>query len=196
MIVPRPGVVFTTAADGDMRGDHSRRSGLGAPDNWATVRQVHGADVVEVACPGDHGAADGLTTRRAGLALAVFTADCLGIVLHGPSQVTVVHAGWRGLAAGVVERAVASMGVVESAAIGPHIRSCCFEVGPEVAARFADHTSQTTWGTTSVDLAAAVEARLPVSPESVDLCTRCGSDTFSHRRDATASRLAAVGWIP
>jgi polyphenol oxidase len=195
MIEARPGAVFTTAADGDMRHTAARaRSGLPLP--WATVSQVHGAAVVEVERPGDHGDADALHTTRPGVPLAVFTADCLGIVLHGSDGVGVVHAGWRGLVAGVVERAVESMGEVTSAVVGPHIRSCCFEVGPEVADQFTDFLAETTWGTVSVDLAAATAARLPVGPEIVGVCTRCGTDTFSHRRDSTVARMAAVGWFP
>ena len=195
MITPADGVAFTTAADGDMRRDLHARARLGLAE-WATVRQVHGASVVEVRESGDHGEADGLFTVEAGLPLAVFTADCLGVVLHGPGRVAVVHAGWRGVAAGAVGNAVARLGDVGSAHIGPHIRPCCFEVGPEVSARFVGHLGRTRAGTMSVDLASAVAAQLPVEPEIVDLCTRCGGDTFSHRRDGTEQRLAAVGWLP
>ena len=195
MIRVAPGVVFTTASDGDMRHDLAARSRLGASADWATVRQVHGSTVVAVETGGDHGDADGLTTTQEGLPLAVFTADCLGIVLHGPTGVAVVHAGWRGLDSGAVESGVEALGAVTSAAIGPHIRPCCFEVGPEVADRFPSHLARTTWGTTSVDLTSVAAARLPVEPEVVDICTRCGADTFSHRRDATTARMAAVGWM-
>lgn len=195
MIRPAPGVVFTTADDGDMRRDRAARQRVGLGSDWATVRQVHGASIAEVDSAGDHGDADGLVTGVRGLPLAVFTADCLGIVIHGPDRVAVVHAGWRGVNAGVVETAVDRFGPVESVHIGPHIRSCCFEVGPEVAAVFGDDLSTTSWGTTSVDLASAVRRRLPVAPEVVDHCTRCGDDSHSHRRDATPARMAAIGWL-
>lgn len=195
MIRPAPGVVFTTAADGDMRRDRTARQRVGLSPEWATVHQVHGASVTEVDRAGDHGDADGLVTEIPGLPLAVFTADCLGIVIHRPGRVAVVHAGWRGVNAGVVEAAVAGFGQVESVHIGPHIRSCCFEVGPEVAELFGDDLSTTSWGTTSVDLASAVRRRLPVAPEVVDHCTRCGDDSFSHRRDGTQARMAAIGWL-
>lgn len=195
MITPADGVAFTTAADGDMRRDAEARRRLGLAE-WATVRQVHGAKVVDATATGDHGEADGLYTTEARLSLAVFTADCMGVVLHGPGRVAVVHAGWRGVAAGAVAAASHRMGEVHSAHIGPHIRPCCFEVGPEVSARFPEHLATTRDGTTSVDLAAAAAAQLPVEPEVVDLCTRCGDDTFSYRRDGTRARLAAVGWLP
>lgn len=195
MITAGPGTVFTTAADGDMRADIRARSRVIPDAEWATVSQVHGADVFDVDTPGFHGAADGLHTRTPGLPLAVFTADCLGVVLRGEDEVAVVHAGWRGVVAGVVDRAVEMMSTVQEVHIGPHIRRCCFEVGPEVAERFEGHLGSTTAGTVSVDLASAVAARLPVKPTVSDLCTRCGSDTFSHRRDGTDTRMATVGWI-
>lgn len=195
MIRPAPGVVFTTAADGDMRRDPGARRQVGIGADWATVRQVHGSSVVEAKHPGDHGDADGVTTHVRGLPVAVFTADCLGIVIHGPDRVSVVHAGWRGVHAGVVDAALEGFGAVESVHIGPHIRSCCFEVGPEVAALFGDDVTTTSWGTTSVDLTSAVTRRLPVRPEVIDRCTRCGDDAFSHRRDGTEARMAAIGWL-
>lgn len=195
MIQPAPGVVFTTADDGDMRADPAARMRLGLPTEWATVRQVHGADVRHVHGPGDHGAADGLRTTIGDLPLAVFTADCLGVVLHGDGEVAVIHAGWRGVVAGIVENAVAALGDIDSVHVGPHIRPCCFEVGPEVAELFPGHTSTTTWGTQSVDLAGAVASRLPVAPVISEMCTRCGDGYFSHRRDGTSHRLAAIGWV-
>lgn len=196
MIRPAPGVVFTTAVDGDVRHGPAAREHLGFGSEWATVRQVHSANVVEACRPGDHGEADGLVTDEPGLPLAVFTADCLGIVLHGPDQVAVIHAGWRGVVAGVVDSALAALGTVDTVHIGPHIRSCCFEVGPEVADLFTEDLTTTTWGTTSVDLAAAVSRQLPVEPRVIERCTRCGDDTYSHRRDGTPARMAAIGWLP
>lgn len=195
MITPADGVAFTTSADGDMRRDLQARDRLGMAE-WATVRQVHGSTVVDAHGGGDHGEADGMFTTEAGLPLAVFTADCLGVVIHGPGRVAVVHAGWRGVASGAVANAVTRVGDVRSAHIGPHIRACCFEVGPEVSARFVGHLGRTRAGTMSVDLASAAAAQLPMQPEVVDLCTRCGTDTFSYRRDGTQERLAAVGWVP
>jgi hypothetical protein len=195
MIRPAAGVVFTTAADGDMRRDPEARAAVGVVGEWATVHQVHGDTVLEVDRPGEHGDADALVTSTVGLALAVFTADCLGIVLHGDRRVGVVHAGWRGIDRGVVARAVDGVGVVTDVHIGPHIRSCCFEVGPEVAEKFEPYLATTTTGAVSVDLVAAVRAQLPVQPVVVEACTKCGTDTFSHRRDSTKQRLAAIGWV-
>lgn len=198
------GAAFTTAADGDVRSDAGAREqasrAIGVSAEWSTVRQVHGDRVVVVDAPGDAGEADALLTTKPGLPLAVFTADCVGVVIEGDRAVGVAHAGWRGARAGVVRRLLDAFGATgvepRIATIGPHIRSCCFEVGPEVAAEFDGHRAETTWGTPSVDLAGHVRASLEgIEVADLGVCTMCGDDTFSHRRDGDRSRMAALGWL-
>ncbi len=204
MIPAGAGAAFTTAADGDLRRDQAARSrvsaALGIPKSWSTVRQVHGSRVVEAGGPGPQGDADAIVTTVPGLPLAVFTADCVGVVLVAAGAVGVAHAGWRGADAGVVEATAALVeargGPVERAVVGPHIGPCCFEVGEEVAARFPDGAARTTWGTPSVDLAAVLEARLGRTLERRGGCTMCGEDAFSHRGARDSSRMAAIGWLP
>lgn len=207
MIIPpsRNGVAFSEASDGDLRNDLGARQEisreLGVPGSWATVDQVHGADVLYVDSPGDAGEADALWTTSNRLPLAVFTADCFGVVLHAPHAVGVAHAGWRGADAGVVARLGAEMREAghdpTRAEIGPGIASCCFEVGPDVAARFPGYRAETTWGTTSVDLAAAIARQLEaVDLWSVDSCSHHENNWFSHRRDATLHRMATICWMP
>lgn len=197
------GSAFTDAADGDMRAAPAARRAvsdrLGISPDWATVTQVHGADALYVEGPGTAGEADGLVTTRADLPLAVFTADCLGVVLAGPASVGVAHAGWRGLTAGVLEATVGLMERVDgrprTAALGPSIGPCCFEVGDEVAELFPDDITTTSWGTTSVDLAGAAARILADIELSRDpRCTACRGG-FSHRADGTPARLAALGWL-
>lgn len=193
------GAAFTDAADGDMRSDDrlAVAAALGVPSSWAEVRQVHGADLIEVSEAGVAADADGLWTSQRDLPLAVFTADCGGVVLEAGDATAVVHAGWRGAAAGVVGAAAAALGDVERAALGPTIGPCCFEVGDEVAARFAGDLATTTWGTVSVDLPSAIRRQVPGAEWwSADACTRCGAGWFSHRRDRTPARMAALGWLP
>ena len=88
--------VFTESGDGDLRGDPDARSRLssrlGISDQWAVVDQVHGSAVVDVAEPGNHGRADGLFTTELDLPLAVFTADCIGIVFKADDTIGVAHA--------------------------------------------------------------------------------------------------------
>ncbi len=205
MISPRPGVAFSLADAGDLRHDHaarrawSRRWGL--PEDWATVRQVHGARVVEATGPGDWGEADALFTRARLLPVTVFTADCLGVILVGPGAVGVAHAGWRGIAAGVVANLASTMTEEGHpplyAALGPGIGPCCFEVGEEVAVRFPEHRSTTRTGATSVDLWEAVCVQLPaVEIWRSNHCTFHLDGTFSHRRHHTEERMAALTWMP
>lgn len=200
----RIGAGFTRVAEGDMRHDPSARrrasERLGVAVEWATVTQVHGRVVRRVEGPGPAGEGDALFTKVPGLVMAVFTADCLGVVLSGPGMVGVAHAGWRGLSAGVLEALSAEMAgagsVPTRAAIGPGIGPCCFEVGREVAARFPLDTSTTTWGTPSVDLVGAARRRLSgMEVEVGGRCTHCQGG-FSHRLDRTPARMAALGWIP
>ena len=174
---------------------------VGIQPDWAMLKQVHSAMVVEATSPGRMGQGDALVTQTVGLPIAVLMADCGGIVLEAGNTVGVVHAGWRGVVAGVVAEAARYIEEnmadrVLRAALGPLIGPCCFEVGEEVAARFPGWESTTRWGTRSVDLAAAIRAQAPDAVWwSADACTRCGEGWFSHRRNGTVSRMAAIGWM-
>ena len=135
----------------------------------------------------------------AGLPLAVFTADCLAVVLEGEGIVGIAHAGWRGLAAGVITgRALEDAGSpAKAAAIGPAIGSCCFEVGEDVAGRFPEEAATTTWGSPSVDLLAAARAQLAgLELWDAGRCTGHDPGLFSHRRQHQSPdgryRLAGV----
>lgn len=192
---------FSTRLDGDVRGDQRARERFadraGIPRNWATLEQLHGCDVVEVNKPGHAGSGDAMFTRQADVPLAIFTADCVGVAVLGEDGVGVAHAGWRGLAAGVVTALIDAMygtGLAPTRVIaGPSIRSCCFEVGSDVATVFPGETSSTTWGTTSVDLISAVASQVR-SLDFVDSgrCTSHEDGYFSHRRDGDLRRMATL----
>jgi YfiH family protein len=199
------GVAFTQAVDGDLRHDLEARrtlsSRLEISSEWSTVRQVRENSVLRVDRPGEAGVADALWTTVRGLPVAVFTADCFGVVLLGEDAVGVAHCGWQGAASGVVGRlrqAMADAGHSPlTAALGPGIGPCCFEVGPEVAQLFEDETTTTSWGTTSVDLPAVIGRQLDgVEIWSVERCTRHEEGWFSHRRGGDEERLATLGWLP
>lgn len=200
----RGGVAFTERADGDMRGDPTARARVGEilhiPDSWATVQQVHGNEIRLVDSPGAAGEGDAIWTTTHQLPLAVFTADCFGVVLHGMGAVGVAHAGWRGAGLEVVRGLRAQMEAagheIERAEVGPGIGPCCFEVGPEVAIRFEGNCGQTTWGTTSVDLPAVIGEQLEgVETWTAGGCTKHEERWYSHRRDGTPMRLATIGWL-
>lgn len=206
MIRPRgfPGVAFGESRDGDPRSDIEARSRfsevLDIPQAWAFVDQVHGSNVVVATGPGHLGEADGLMTSVPLLPIAVTTADCVPVVLTGSQTVAVVHAGWRGVAAGVVAEAFAMMrdagDQAGTAVIGPHIGPCCYAVGSEVVDALGGFADSTVSGSLSVDLAAGVRAQLPgVDVTVLDACTMHGGRFHSHRESATPQRQVTVTWI-
>jgi len=142
---------------------------------------------------------DGHVVRRPGLAPLVLTADCLPVALAGPGGVAMLHCGWRGLAAGIIGRGALAVEAT-SAAIGPGIGPCCFEVGPEVLEEFADLGDGIAEGR-MLDLpevARRLLARAGVEQvESAGLCTFCEADLFfSHRRDkGVTGRMGNLAWI-
>jgi YfiH family protein len=173
-------------------------------------RQVHGSDVQLVRERVGRGVeavaidADGHATALRGVGATVLTADCLPVALAGGGEtpvVAVAHAGWRGLAAGVLEHAVQALrelgasGRLE-AAIGPGAGACCYEVGPEVHAAFGLQRSEPA----RIDLRAIARERLLAAGVSrvheADACTICDARFFSHRREAErAGRQAGVAWL-
>lgn len=204
-MIVRDRVAFSGAVEGDQRLDTGARrnlaAALGVPSDWASVRQIHSAVSHRATEPGPQGEGDAMWTDRPGLPLAVFTADCFGVALIAENAVGVAHSGWRGTADGVVPALAQRMAQAGhepvSAVIGPGIGPCCFEVGPEVAARFDGHVTTTTWGTTSVDLPAAVAAQVPgIEVVVVGGCTRHDDAYFSHRRDGTKLRQVSLVWMP
>jgi YfiH family protein len=199
-----PGVVFGDANDGDPRRDPAARERMAAAagigSDWAWMRQVHGATVVRATAPGVLGEADAAFTTVPGLPLAVGIADCYPVVLVAEGGVGIAHAGWRGVVAEVVPQLRAAMIAVgvtpHRAAIGPGIGPCCFEVGPEVAARFPGFVTTTTRGTVGVDLPAALRSQLVgLTVWESGVCTMSDAGYHSFRRDGTAQRQAGVSWL-
>jgi YfiH family protein len=160
--------------------------GLGLPyERLAFNRQVHSPTVHRAGRRGEHG--DGLWTDEPGLPMLAFAADCLPIAIartDGERRLAVLHAGWRGLAEGVVAAGVDAVGAGETAAVvGPAIGPCCYEVGPEVSALFDEDLTVNR----RLDLWTAAERTLRRAGvgriERLDLCTRCHPELFfSHRR--------------
>jgi polyphenol oxidase len=168
--------------------------GLGA-ERLSFNRQVHSPTVHRAGRRGEHG--DGLWTDEAGLPMLAFAADCLPIAVartDADPRLAVLHAGWRGLAEGVVTAGVEAVGPGETAAIvGPAIGPCCYEVGSEVSALFdADLTLDG-----NLDLWSAAERALRragvTRVDRIDLCTRCHPELFfSHRRSGRARGAQGV----
>jgi YfiH family protein len=173
----------------------------------AQGRQVHGAHVHRVTSAenAEPAPADGQATALPGVAPIVLVADCLPVALIAPGAVAMVHAGWRGLADGVIAegvRALHDLGVrgAVAAAIGPGAGVCCYETGDEVHAAFARFGPAARQGR-HADLKAVARAQLVDAGvdeiHDVGLCTMCAGDDlfFSHRRDGgVTGRQAGVAW--
>lgn len=186
------------------------------------MRQIHSDRVIVLSAAGADAPlelrGDALVAPAAEWVLGVRTADCLAVLLADSNRraVAAVHAGWRGTLAGVVSRAVEALercGCARRnlvAALGPCIRACCFEVGPDVAERFVREFGPRVMrhdesGRSFVDLAEANRRCLVAtglcaeSIEDLGLCTACRPDLFfSHRRDRgrTGRQLAFVSLAP
>ena len=150
--------------------------------------------------------ADGQATVLRGIGAMVLTADCLPVALGSSGAVAMVHAGWRGLAAGVLEegvRAVRELGGAGEivAIIGPGAGPCCYEVGDEVHAAFGEKTRRTDSPLArNIDLKAIARDRLLATGMSevkdVAMCTICDERFFSYRREgARAGRQGGVAWL-
>jgi YfiH family protein len=182
----------------------------------ALVHQVHGSRVLTVgeddarasrrAEPGGLVRADGQVTDKRGVGLTSLTADCLPVAVAGRDAVAMLHAGWRGLHAGVIGEGVAALRALGErgelgAAIGPGAGPCCYEVGREVHEAFAAHPAAVHRGR-RLDLKAIAAAELAAAgvTEVYDLgaCTICADPEllFSHRRDhGVTGRQAGVAWL-
>jgi len=203
------GNLSTTAGDGHRHG-LQRRAQLCQQLNlrWlCSSAQVHGTAVNVIQRFAGHGGtpaplqADAHATQLPELGAMVLAADCLPVALGCHGAVAVVHAGWRGLAAGVIEQAVATLrrlagGREIAAIVGPGAGVCCYEVGEEVHAAFAGAHRHGR----HIDLRAIAHERLAAAGvgevRHVRACTICDERFFSHRREgARAGRQAAVAWL-
>jgi YfiH family protein len=174
--------------------------------------QVHGADIREVTeqpaggvflRPGEapFPKSDGLVTSSAGRTMTLLTADCLPIAVARADggRLALLHAGWRGLEAGIAEAGVAAVGGEVAAAVGPGAGPCCYEVGEDVAAllraRFGKDVVRDgradLWLCAERGLRRAGAASVAVAGE----CTICTPERyFSHRRDrGVTGRQGVVG---
>lgn len=185
------------------------RAALPQEPKW--LRQVHGARAVEADTLEDVPEADAAIARRPGTVCAVMVADCVPVLLadRAGTTVAIAHAGWRGLAGGVVEQAIERMAVPPGellAYLGPGIGPRAFEVGPDVRDAFLSGNAQAEaaftphatgkWLADLYLLARQRLARAGVAQVSGGtLCTYTDPlRFFSYRRDRTTGRMAALIW--
>jgi YfiH family protein len=187
---------------------------LPSPPHW--LRQVHGTAVLRfdaAPAPGDdEPEADAAVTSAPGVVLAILSADCLPVVFaaRDGSEVAAAHAGWRGLAAGVLEATVAAMRTPPArlaAWLGPAAGPQAYEIGAEVRDAFVvrDPPAAAAFeairpGHWRVDLFALARRRLAAAGVSEvrggGLCTISDpARFFSHRRDGRSGRLATLAWM-
>jgi hypothetical protein len=168
-----------------------------AAERLAVNRQMHSASIHRARAGARGELGDGMWTDEPGVPILALAADCLPIALVRGRKVAVVHAGWRGLVAGVIEAALAALDGADAACIGPAIGPCCYEVGAEVSERFDPDLTRRA----RLDLWRAAERRLRDAGmravERVDLCTACHPDLFfSHRRDVgTTGRQGVIACV-
>lgn len=182
------------------------------PNEPVWLHQVHGTAVVQAEQASCLPQADATVASTANAVCVVMTADCLPLLLcdRAGSKVAAVHAGWRGLHAGVIEAALAQMNVPPADLmvwLGPAIGPQAFEVGPEVRAAFVGHDTEAERafepagaGKWLANLYLLARQRLQVMGISAiyggDLCTYTDAQRFfSYRRDGVTGRMASMIWL-
>jgi len=182
------------------------------PDGATMAWQRHGSVVVRaqprgIVTPGtvyDH--CDGLWSDEPGRAMLLLTADCMPIAIARSDgerpAIGILHAGWRGMLAGIVAAGVRALGGARlAAAIGPSIGPCCYEVGEEVAVPFREAFGDDVVRDGRLDLWLAAERALRAAGveqvDRSDLCTCCHADRFfSHRRDqGRTGRQGVIAYV-
>jgi YfiH family protein len=196
------------------------RAELERGGEFARVNQVHGAEIRIVTRDNaaERPSADGMVTREAGVMLAIFTADCVPILMRSKRGrvAAALHAGWRGVIGKIAREGVAAMERLGaradeiSAALGPSIGGCCFEVDEDLADRFTRevpgagrHRRPGRPGKAYLDLRAILRGQLMAAGldahaiEDVGPCTRCASERFFSRRAAggitTGLQMSFIG---
>lgn len=182
------------------------------PNEPFWLEQVHGCSVADAACGAGTVTADASVAAQPGVACAVLTADCLPVLFcdRGAQVVAAAHAGWRGLAAGVLEATVARMGVPPSEVIawlGPAIGPQAFEVGGEVREAFVARDAAAAEAFRPGQLAGKWLAdlyrlaRLRLASAGVGevfgggLCTYSDPRFYSYRRASVTGRFASLVWL-
>lgn len=199
--------IYDMSVGSSQRKEAYKKMGID-PGALVCPSQVHGNTVFVAAGAHAGFSADALTTNRCSLALSILTADCLPVFLFDSSNraIALVHAGWRGVQKKIIAKTIGRMkdefqtdpaGL--TAALGPALRSCCYEVGPEFKEYFPDFLDARD-GRLYFDIVSAAEAQLienGVSPSRIQdcrICTSCRNDEFfSYRRQGkSAGRSMSV----
>ena len=183
-----------------------------SPHPWTQLTEDHGVDVRSVDVAGEHDGASGdiLLTNVDDAVLGMWVGDCAPVVLVGQRSVAGVHAGWRGLRDGVLDRAIEAMNDAGDdpcvAVVGAHIGPCCYEFGESdltvMESRFGPTVrSIDSRGRAALDVGACIRAgfatlKPAMSVIECGLCTGCRGDLFhSHRVRRESERHVLAVWI-
>ncbi|NNL94811.1 MAG: peptidoglycan editing factor PgeF [Xanthomonadales bacterium] len=191
--------------------ENRRRLRTRLPAEPAWLRQVHGRDVASWTDAQAGVEADAIITGQSKQVCVILTADCLPVLVADVDgrQVAAIHAGWRGLAAGIIEHTIKSMPVAPDrlmAWLGPAISSCHYQVGEEVRAAFLERSVNFSsafvpdgdrW---KADLYQLARQQLQLagvkSVHGGNYCTFGEPDRFySYRRDGQTGRMASLVWL-
>jgi len=205
-------IVFSDASDGNFKLDSdpqlldkNRKNIVDLP--WSWVRQVHGSKVVVInEATGFIADADGIATNSFNCPVSVTTADCSPVILIGSNAVAALHAGWRGLEAGIIEQGALALEKLGSTPIatvlGPHISVSKYEFGKNdldlMANKFGDEIiGETSNGLPALDMYKGVSSACKQVGWPVPQPAACTSDEnwFSHRVRKDAARQVAVVWM-
>ena len=189
------------------------KSQLHIPSDPCWLNQVHSTKVIQIEQPLREAVeADASFTRKLSIVCAVLTADCLPLLVCDKKGTTIasIHAGWRGLAGGVIDKTIAALDLPSSQLLvwlGPAISQSCFEVGNEVKEKFdrLDYNTDKAFcqkadGKWLLDIYQIARANLnDLGIENIyggDQCTfRQGDKFFSYRRDGITGRMASIIWM-
>ncbi len=165
-------------------------------DEVLTLKQIHSSKVYLVKKPFVGSEGDGLITQEKGLKIGIRTADCVPLAFLGNKTVAVVHAGWRGLKEGIVEKTLEMLQSLEPLEnflvfIGPSAKACCYEVGEEFKESFKSlyYRNKSFYMDTQEE---AMQRLIKGGIKHLYLyraCTICHHSLPSHRRDKTSERL-------
>lgn len=184
-------VAFTDKSDADLA---SILHVLGV-DKYAYMNQTHSNEVLEVTSSGIY-QSDGIYTNYKKIALVVKTADCLPILIKNNNFTAAVHAGWRGIKKNILELTLNRLGNGGEMFIGPHAKSCCYEVKSDVAKYFKNYIISKN-GKKYLDLAANVfdtAEKYNYSVNFINSCTICNDNFYSFRENRTKNRQYGIIW--
>lgn len=177
-------------------------------NNLVIPKQVHSNNIEVVNESGFYPNTDGIITYQKDLVLSIQVADCIPIFISDVSTgvISLIHAGWRGIAASIIEKSIEKIRSINSTTqnlevvLGPSIRQCCFEIGPEVSKQFDQKYQEEGKGDRSyldpqsvvIDKFIQLGAK-PRNITDIEECTCCSNEFHSYRRDGKkAGRMIAL----